>query len=319
MALSADTKRVFELGEQTTVPVKASAQIYIGSAVGFTSGYARSLTAGDDFAGFALENKLGTTDGAVTCQVSTHGQVSLAITSIAVTDIGKPVYASDDGTFTLTQGSNSKIGTVSRWVATGTAIVRYQAQGAGADFSGVTVLTDSTGATPDNTIANVTPAATITDNSGGVDPGDNTIAVVTAPGAAAAATAVTSAALTAATLTDNGGGAAADGTIADIASADASETTDRSVIADAIKELSDQINKLIVDIGAQKSEQDKLVTDHANYITKQAANTAAVTALSAAVAQLAAKQNTTSTAITAIENSLSDLATKINELINAAS
>ena len=58
-------------------------------------------------------------------------------------------------------------------------------------------------------------------------------------------------ALTAAALTDNGGGAAADGTIADIASADAAETTDRSVIADAVKELSDQINKNTVDNAAQ--------------------------------------------------------------------
>jgi len=130
----------------------------------------------------------------------------------------------------------------------------------------------------------------VTDSTGG-SVADAIAAVVTDPTAAAAATAVASAALTAATLTDNGGGAAADGTIADIASADASETTDRSVIADAIKELSDQINKLVVDITAQKAEQDKLVTDHADYISKQTANTAAVTALMAAVKELSTKVN----------------------------
>ena len=181
MALSADTNRVFEVGTITTVPVKASAQIYLGSAVGFTSGYARALVAGDDFAGFALENKLGTTDGAVNCAVSPSGQVSLSISSIAVTDIGKPVYASADGTFTLTQTSNSKIGTVSRWVSTGVAIVRYEAQGAGADLTGVTVLTDSSGgAAANGTIDAVTVATAIT-NSSGSAASNGTIEAVTPP------------------------------------------------------------------------------------------------------------------------------------------
>lgn len=179
MALSANSNLVYELGERTTVPVKASSQIYAGSAVGWNSGYARALTAADDFAGFALEKVLGTTDGALNCAVTTSGQVSLTISSIAVTDIGKPVYASDDGTYTLTQGSNSKIGTVSRWVSTGTAIVRYAAQGAGADFSGVTVITDSTGGVdPGDTLAAVTNTDTLTDSTGGT--ADNTVSPVVA-------------------------------------------------------------------------------------------------------------------------------------------
>lgn len=76
-----------------------------------------------------------------------------------------------------------------------------------------------------------------------------------------AATASDPDALTAATLTDNGGGAAADGTIADIANADASETTDRSVIADAVKELSDQINKLVADVTSIRTQLVATIDD----------------------------------------------------------
>lgn len=181
MALSADTNLKYEIGTVTTVPVKASAQIYLGAAVGFTSGYARGLVAGDDFAGFALENKLGTTDGAVNCAVSPSGQVQLSISSIAVTDIGKPVYASADGTFTLTQSTNSKIGTVSRWVSSGVAIVRYEAQGAGADLSGITVLTDSSGGTANNTIEACAEPVTLTDSTGQSGTHDDTLAATTVP------------------------------------------------------------------------------------------------------------------------------------------
>lgn len=178
MALSANTERVYELGDTTSVPVKASAVIYLGSAVGYTSGYGRALTAGDDFAGFAQEAKTGTaSDGGVHVSVLSAGRIKLAISSIAVTDIGKPVYASDDGTFTLTQSTNSKIGHVWRWVSTGYAIVEFKAQGS-ADLSGITALTDSTGGSANNTLAAITlpTALTVADGTG---TNDGTIGAIT--------------------------------------------------------------------------------------------------------------------------------------------
>ena len=58
-------------------------------------------------------------------------------------------------------------------------------------------------------------------------------------------------ALTAAALTDNGGGAAADGTIAAITNSANAGSADVVPVADEIKELSDQVNKLIADNLAQ--------------------------------------------------------------------
>jgi len=42
-----------------------------------------------------------------------------------VTNIGAPVYASDDDTFTLTASTNTYIGVVHRWVETGIAMVKF--------------------------------------------------------------------------------------------------------------------------------------------------------------------------------------------------
>ncbi|WP_193040052.1 hypothetical protein [Pseudomonas sp. K2] len=47
---------------------------------------------------------------------------------VAITDIGKPVYASDSGTFLLTAAGNSLIGHVHRFVRTGVGIVKFTAQ-----------------------------------------------------------------------------------------------------------------------------------------------------------------------------------------------
>jgi hypothetical protein len=125
MALSADTKRAY--GEQglNTLGVKASARIYEGSAVGLSGGYARALVAADKFAGFALENVLGTTDGAVKVAVQSRGLAQLSVTSVAVTNNGAVVYASDDGTFVLTSTGNSPMGRVHRFVSSGIAVVSF--------------------------------------------------------------------------------------------------------------------------------------------------------------------------------------------------
>ena len=64
--------------------------------------------------------------------------MQLAISSIAITANDRPlVYASDDNTFTLTAGSNSPIGYVSRWVSTGVAVVEFDAMTAQAYATGL--------------------------------------------------------------------------------------------------------------------------------------------------------------------------------------
>lgn len=288
MALSADTNLVYEIGERSTVPVKATSQIYLGSAVGYTSGYAQALVAGDDFAGFALENKLGGAgDGDVNCAVTKSGQVELAITSIAVTDIGKPVYASADGTFTLTQSTNSKIGTVSRWVSTGTAIVRYQAQGAGADLTGVTVLTDSSGgATADGTIGIVTAptalGATLTDSTGDSGTHDDELAdglTATSPAAITNYAAVVN-------MTDPVAKAEGEAVSAALATLEDEVTALRVTVA-----------ACVTDLTVQNQNDSDLAQKVIELVTAQAANRTAIVALTDAVKELSTKVNETINAL----------------------
>lgn len=164
MALSANTARSYDLGDINTFGVKASSTIYEGSAVGSSGGYARALAAGDDFLGFALEKVVGGSgDGDVNIEVKTRGQVQLSVTSVAVTDIGKTVWASDDGTFALTSngGANSKVGVVHRFISSGVAIVAFDASQV-ATATGITELTVADGVgTNDGTIGAITADASV--------------------------------------------------------------------------------------------------------------------------------------------------------------
>lgn len=151
--LAADVARPFELGDRNHYPVIASDIVYEGAAVGDNgSGYARPLTAGDPFRGFAVakaDNSAGAA-GAVRVEVRHKGRVQLAVGSAAITDVGKPVYASDDATFTLTATSNSYIGRIVRFISTGVVIVEFDA--AKGVLGSFTALTDSSGGTAADTI-----------------------------------------------------------------------------------------------------------------------------------------------------------------------
>jgi hypothetical protein len=151
--LAKDASRTFFQGDFHDFPVIAADVIYGGAAVGDNgSGYARPLQAGDPFRGFA-DYQVDNLDGAAGdkyVRTRTRGRIKLAIAALAITDVGKDVYASDDDTFTLTQGSNTHIGHVVAWVETGYGIVEFTAT------TGVsTELTDSTGGAVDGTLAAV--------------------------------------------------------------------------------------------------------------------------------------------------------------------
>ena len=128
--LTADRIRDYELGTINEYPVIAGDVIYEGAAVGDNgSGYARPLEGGDPFRGFAercADNKDGVA-GDARVRVREAGKVVLSIDSLALTDVGKDVYASDDDTFTLTRGSNTRIGYVCRYVSPGVGIVAFSA------------------------------------------------------------------------------------------------------------------------------------------------------------------------------------------------
>jgi len=128
MALSADTPRAYELGENNILPVLGSTKIYEGAAIGLSSGYARGLVAGDSFQGFALEqadNSAVATNGAINVLVKIKGKVQITLTSVAITDVGSKVYMSADGTFTLTSSGNSVVGHIHRYVTTNTCVIEF--------------------------------------------------------------------------------------------------------------------------------------------------------------------------------------------------
>ncbi len=236
MALALNTPRNYYLGDFTDLPASA-VHIYEGAAIGLTSGYARGLVAGDVFQGFAdreCDNSAGSA-GDLNVKVRRSGYVELAVTGAsAVTDAGSPVYASADGTFTLTASTNSYIGIVEKWVSSTTCIVRFEGIGSSTFTNVICANLTTTGNTAignavSDTIGfyNTTPTAqqthvadaaaatatTLTDSTGGT--ADNTIANVTAAG----------------TITDNSGGAdPGNNTIAAIT--EANTITDSSTGAD---------------------------------------------------------------------------------------
>lgn len=163
--LATDKQRPYELGDLNSLPMVATDIIYEGAAVGIVaaSGNARPLNAGDAFAGFCIQNADNATGaaGAVLVQVKTHGEVQLPVTNVAATDIGKPVYASDDDTFVLTATSNSYIGKVKRFVSTGVAVVAFDVRRGGL----VAPITDNTTGTADGTLEAMADLATTGGNT----------------------------------------------------------------------------------------------------------------------------------------------------------
>jgi len=128
--LTAAITQSFEVpAEYNEIGVLDNVLIYRGSAVGVSAGYGRQLVAGDAFVGFAEGNVdntgTGHASGLKTVQCRAHGCVLLTLAAVAVTDIGKDVYASDGNTYTFTAGSNTLIGKVYRYVSSTTAIVAF--------------------------------------------------------------------------------------------------------------------------------------------------------------------------------------------------
>lgn len=148
--------RTYMGGDVEDLQVAATSAIYEGSAIGLASGYARQLVAADKFQGFALcdvPSQAAAGDDRV--RVLTKGRIVLTIASVAVTDIGKPVYASDGATFTLTASTNSHVGRVADVYGTNLATVEFDAHRAGLSATGIAELTDSTGGTASDTLADV--------------------------------------------------------------------------------------------------------------------------------------------------------------------
>lgn len=136
--MAADAQRDYDLGVDALIdeiPVKASTLIYEGAAVGEdgTTGYVRGLVAGDTFHGMAerrADNSSGAA-GAIRCAVRRQGSTVLTISDggLTVANLNDDVYASEDGTFTITAGANTKIGKITRYISATKALVFFQGIG----------------------------------------------------------------------------------------------------------------------------------------------------------------------------------------------
>lgn len=127
--LAANKPRPFEVGERNEFPVIAADIIYEGAAVGLVpgTGHARPLAVGDRFGGFAEANANNATGAAaaINVRVIDDGEVQLAVTGAVITDVGQPVYATDDDAFSLNPVGGVFIGFVSRFVSAGIVIVDF--------------------------------------------------------------------------------------------------------------------------------------------------------------------------------------------------
>lgn len=132
-ALSANAPVQRAIGDLNELPVAASATIYEGSmCTKNSSGYVNVLAVSERFAGHAfakVDNSSGL-DGAKKVKLY-KGKYCLEVTlsGVAVTDVGKNVYATDDATLSLTRTDGVFVGKVARYVTTNTCVVEFDALG----------------------------------------------------------------------------------------------------------------------------------------------------------------------------------------------
>ena len=137
MALTANAPRTYtrqaQFAARNSLPVQASSTIYVGAALSIdANGEVGPLSASDaGFVGFStqyVDNSSGSA-GADEVEVLIEGEVVLPVTGIDDNnDIGDIVYASDDGTFTLTSTGNVAIGKLAQIesLVAATGVVRFK-------------------------------------------------------------------------------------------------------------------------------------------------------------------------------------------------
>ncbi|MBU2527672.1 MAG: hypothetical protein KKC03_13835 [Bacteroidetes bacterium] len=158
--LSANFLRTQKLPEIEAYEVAAGSRIYQGAQVMVVVGTGYAVRAGDTaggrFVGIAIEeadNTLGAA-GAISVRVYRSGRFPITLASVAITDKGKAVYATDDNTVALTSTNLVVVGSIGGIAATNTAwidifpgLVGVSKQAHVADPAALTgyTLTDSTG------------------------------------------------------------------------------------------------------------------------------------------------------------------------------
>lgn len=163
MALSANTTIRFLEPEayrpKKSYAVAGSKHLYHGALGGLLpSGYAKPFEPGDVFCGIADEefNNTSTTDGAVSalgddgernkpeCRFINGGSFVFTLSGVAITDIGKAVYATSDNAIALTGHPDSFVGYITDKYGTDLAEIRMRNQGERAprDGSSIEIMAD---------------------------------------------------------------------------------------------------------------------------------------------------------------------------------
>ena len=148
---SSDLARNFELGTINEIPVIAADILFEGSAIGVVigTGHARPLTSVDKFVGFAESNCDNAAGAAAAKKVRVRksGLVQLPVSGAVITDIGQPVYATDDDTFVFLPTGGVFIGFVHRYVSSGIVIVAFDVDTFVDPYAGKTAATVSANTT----------------------------------------------------------------------------------------------------------------------------------------------------------------------------
>lgn len=132
--LAANSNRAFGTGGHIChYPIIASEIIYEGAAVGLVqgTGHARPLQAGDLFVGFANRKCDNSTGSAAdkNVEVRDKGTVQLSVSGAVITDVGQPIYATDDDTFVFSPVGGVFVGKVERFISSGVVDVRFDVNG----------------------------------------------------------------------------------------------------------------------------------------------------------------------------------------------
>lgn len=119
--------------DRISVPVLAGVVIYQHAFVGKNpGGYAKPFVPGDEFLGLAESTVNAASDassGLHEVEVHTVKDFDHTLASAAAADVGKPVYATDDGTLALTGHPDAYVGRILRYVTTNTVTVRLKRPG----------------------------------------------------------------------------------------------------------------------------------------------------------------------------------------------
>ncbi len=118
--LAADRSIIRVVGPESSIGIVASDIVYEGAMVGDnTAGYGRPLVAGDKFVGHAIK-KVDNASGAAGAKniplLSQRYRLDVLLTGL-ITDVGNPVYASDDSVVTFAASGNSYVGVITRYVS----------------------------------------------------------------------------------------------------------------------------------------------------------------------------------------------------------